>query len=50
MKYLVENGADIHVNNDIPIRLAATRKHFGISRYLRTFYTDIEYAEVLEKT
>ncbi len=36
VKILVENGADIHVENDRPLFLAKENKHAQIEEWLRT--------------
>jgi len=33
-KYLVENGADIHINDDAPLKWACVNRHFFIAEYL----------------
>ena len=36
VKFLVEQGADIHVDNDEPLRWAAENGHFEVVNYFRS--------------
>ncbi|MCK9596216.1 ankyrin repeat domain-containing protein [Candidatus Pacearchaeota archaeon] len=47
IKYLIENGANIHTSIDYPLRHAAKRGYFDVVKYLISCYSDIELKTLL---
>jgi len=49
VKYLCQQGADIHANNDDAFRWSAYNGHLNVVKYLLTFYNHVNHRQLLIK-